>query len=73
VWRLHHSYQEDDAPILAGARWLGPDTLDLTWHFLEGPFIDHLTLRFRGDGVVLEHRVNCNSGPTELPSAEGTS
>ncbi len=74
VWRLHHSYQEDDALILAGARWLGPDTLELTWHFLEGPFIDHLTLRFqKADGVVLDHRVNCNSGPTELPGAEGTS
>jgi len=73
VWRLHHSYQEDDAPILAGASWLGPDVLELTWHFLEGPFIDHLTLRFEADGVVLEHRVNCNSGPTELPSAEGAS
>ena len=72
VWRLHHSYQEDDAPILAGARWLAADVLELTWHFLEGPFIDHLTLRFAADGVVLEHMVNCNSGPTELPTARGS-
>jgi hypothetical protein len=72
VWRLHHSYQEDAAPILAGARWTGADVLELTWHFLEGPFIDRLTLRFDGDDVVLEHRVNCNSGPTELPPAKGT-
>ncbi|QUQ72463.1 serine hydrolase domain-containing protein [Kutzneria sp. CA-103260] len=68
VWRLHHSYQEEDAPILAGARWLSADELELTWHFLEGPFIDHLLLRFEDDGVVLDHRVNCNSGPTELPT-----
>ncbi len=72
VWRLHHSYQEDAAPILAGARWAEADVLELTWHFLEGPFIDRLTLRFDGDAVVLEHRVNCNSGPTELPPARGT-
>lgn len=72
VWRLHHSYQDDAAPILAGARWTSPEVLDLTWHFLEGPFIDGLTLRFEGDEVVLEHRVNCNSGPTELPPARGT-
>ncbi|MEU8638112.1 serine hydrolase [Amycolatopsis sp. NPDC048633] len=72
VWRLHHSYQEDAAPVLAGARWAEPDVLELTWHFLEGPFIDRLTLRFEGDDVVLEHRVNCNSGPTVLPAARGT-
>jgi CubicO group peptidase (beta-lactamase class C family) len=72
VWRLHHSYQEDAAPILAGARWAEADVLELTWHFLEGPFIDRLTLRFDGDDVVLEHRVNCNSGPTVLPPARGT-
>jgi CubicO group peptidase (beta-lactamase class C family) len=71
VWRLHHSYQDDAAPILAGARWASTEALDLTWHFLEGPFIDRLTLTFEGDGVVLEHRVNCNSGPTVLPPVRG--
>jgi CubicO group peptidase (beta-lactamase class C family) len=72
VARLHHSYQDAAAPILAGARWAGPDVLELTWHFLEGPFIDHLTLRFDGDEVLLEHRVNVNSGPTVLPPVRGT-
>lgn len=72
VWRLHHSYQDDAAPVLAGARWSTVDELELTWHFLEGPFIDRLTLRFDGDDVVLDHGVNCNSGPTALPSAKGS-
>ncbi|MFJ7212954.1 serine hydrolase domain-containing protein [Amycolatopsis sp. NPDC098790] len=71
VWRLHHSYQDAAAPILAGARWAAPDVLELTWHFLEGPFIDRLTLRFDGDDVVFDHHTNCNSGPTALPTARG--
>jgi CubicO group peptidase (beta-lactamase class C family) len=71
VARLHHSYQDDAAPILAGATWTG-NVLDLTWHFLEGPFTDRLTLRFEGDDVVLDHRTNVNSGPTALPPARGT-
>lgn len=72
VWRLHHSYQDPSALIVAAAQWLvSPDVLELTWHFLESPFIDNLTLRFDGDEVVLEHRVNVNSGPTELPAARG--
>lgn len=72
VGRLHHSYQDEAAPILAGARWAAADVLELTWHFLEGPFIDRLTLRFDGAEIVLDHGVNCNSGPTALPTARGT-
>ncbi|WP_433286773.1 serine hydrolase domain-containing protein [Pseudonocardia sp. CA-142604] len=78
VWRLHHSYQDAVAAILAGARWSVPgeagaraDTLCLTWHFLESPFIDQLTLRFDADGVTVGHEVNVNSGPTELPPVRG--
>jgi hypothetical protein len=72
VWRLHHSYQDPSALIVAAAQWLvSPDVLELTWHFLESPFIDNLTLRFDGDEVVLEHRVNVNAGPTALPPARG--
>lgn len=71
VWRLHHSYQDDRAPILAGAQWLDADALRLTWHFLEAPFIDTLTLRFDDDGVTVEHAVNVNSGPTALPAVHG--
>lgn len=72
VWRLHHSYQDPSALIVAAAQWLvSPDVLELTWHFLESPFIDNLSLRFEGDEVVLEHRVNVNSGPVSLPPARG--
>ncbi|MBF8184290.1 serine hydrolase [Nonomuraea sp. K274] len=78
VWRLHHSYQDACAPILAAAQWAARpghdavgDVLCLTWHFLEAPFIDKLTLRFDGDAVTVEHEVNVNSGPTALPTIRG--
>ncbi|TDD33506.1 class C beta-lactamase-related serine hydrolase [Nonomuraea terrae] len=71
VWRLHHSYQDARAPILAAAEWTSADVLRLTWHFLEAPFIDTLTLRFDADGVTVEHEVNVNSGPTALPAVRG--
>lgn len=72
VWRLHHSYQDEAPLVLAGAQWRSPDVLELTWHFLEAPFIDYLTLSFTEDEVRLEHEVNVNSGPTALTPAKGT-
>jgi hypothetical protein len=72
VWRLHHSYQETDAPVLAGAQWsAGGDALELTWHFLEGPFIDRLRLEFTAEGLRLDWSTNVNSGPTALPTMVG--
>ncbi len=72
VWRLHHSYQDTAARVLASAEWAdgdggAPDVLRLTWHFLETPFIDRVTLRFGADALTIEHEVNVNSGPTVLP------
>lgn len=71
VGRLHHSYQDKAAPILAGAHQ-EPDALHLKWHFLEAPFIDELTLTFDDDTVTVAHSVNVNSGRTELPPTRGT-
>jgi CubicO group peptidase (beta-lactamase class C family) len=77
TWRLHHSYQEESALVLAGAQWTAedtgedPDTLVLTWDFAEGPFADRLSLRFCASGVDVQRSVNVNSGPTRLPSCRG--
>ncbi|TDV49978.1 serine hydrolase domain-containing protein [Actinophytocola oryzae] len=70
VWRLHHSYQDTRAVIVAAARW-STDELALTWHFLESPFIDQLRLSFDEDGVTVAHEVNVNGGPTVLPPVRG--
>ncbi|GHJ39319.1 serine hydrolase [Streptomyces sp. TS71-3] len=73
TWRLHHSYQEEAALVLAAAEWSGgdADVLTLTWHFAEGPFIDRLVLRFSDGSVSVDRAVNVNSGPTALPVAHG--
>jgi hypothetical protein len=72
TWRLHHSYQDEEAPVLAGAEWSDTgEQLHLTWHFIEAPFIDRLTLTFSRDGVSVDRSVNVNSGPTELPTVHG--
>ncbi|QRP43336.1 serine hydrolase [Amycolatopsis sp. FDAARGOS 1241] len=71
VWRLHHSYQDPAAAVLAAAEWESADVLKLTWHFLESPFIDRLRLVFDDAGVTVEHATNVNSGPVTLPPARG--
>ncbi|WP_329453932.1 serine hydrolase domain-containing protein [Streptomyces sp. NBC_01497] len=73
TWRLHHAYQDTAAPILATAEWStgAVDVLHLTWHFLETPFIDRLTLTLEADGVIVERQVNVNAGPTGLPAVRG--
>ncbi|WP_158710265.1 serine hydrolase domain-containing protein [Streptomyces sp. NRRL F-5126] len=77
TWRLHHSYQEESALLLASAEWLDrrgneAETLGLTWYFAESPFVDHLTVRIGEYDVSVERSVNINSGPTRLPSLRGT-
>ncbi|MFI6083046.1 serine hydrolase domain-containing protein [Streptomyces sp. NPDC051217] len=73
VWRLHHSYQDPSALIVAAAQWSAEDAdvLHLTWHFLESPFIDRFTLTLTDDRVTVVRQVNVNSGPTVLPTATG--
>ena len=70
VWRLHHSYQDAGAAVLAAAQW-SPDELELTWHFLEAPFTDRLRLGFDEGGVTVAHEVNVNAGPTALAPVRG--
>jgi hypothetical protein len=73
VWRLHHSYQDPSALILATAEWStgAADVLHLTWHFLEAPFIDRFTLTLGTDGISVVRQVNVNSGSTGLPAVHG--
>lgn len=68
---LHHGYQLDDAPTVAGARWRDAKTLEMTWIFAETAFRDTIVCRFDGDTVTLDRAVNVNSGALSYPTFSG--
>ena len=68
---LHHGYALLQARVLAGARWLDADTLEMTWIFVDSAFRDTVLLRFGDDSCSMSRSVNINSGPTRLPELQG--
>lgn len=68
---LHHGYALVDAPIVAGARWLAPNHLQMVWHFAESAFRDTVELRIEGDRITFDRRVNINSGERSWPTLTG--
>lgn len=69
--RLHHQYQPDSLRVVAGAAWPEPDRLLLQWRFVETAFCDTVSLRFAGDAVTFERRVNANAALMALPILHG--
>ena len=69
---LHHGYPLKDALIVAGARWLAPDRLELVWHFVESAFRDTVQIWIEGDRIAFDRRVNINSGARAWPMLTGT-
>jgi CubicO group peptidase (beta-lactamase class C family) len=69
--RLHHEYRPPHQRVIAGARWLAPDRLEMTWLFVETAFRDTMVCTFAGDTVTLDRSVNLNSAETRLPSLTG--
>lgn len=69
--RLHHEYRPLTMRVVAGARWLGADRLEMTWQFVESAFRDTVLCRFAGDTVTIDRRVNLNSAETHLPTLTG--
>jgi hypothetical protein len=70
--RLHHEYRPRRQRVVAGARWLSPDRLELTWQFVETAFRDTMLCTFTGRKVRLDRSVNLNSKETRLPTLEGS-
>jgi CubicO group peptidase (beta-lactamase class C family) len=68
---LHHGYEMQSARVVAGARWTDPDTLEMTWIFVESAFRDTVICRFEGDRVRYSRRVNVNSGALSQPELTG--
>src|SRR5690606_12562032 len=69
--RLHHEYRPPSQRVVAGARWTAPDTLEMTWQFVETAFRDTLVCTFAADGVAVDRSVNVNSKETRLPVLTG--
>ena len=69
--RLHHGYDLEGTPVMAGARWTGDDTLEMDWVFIASVFRDHVVIHFDGDRVTLLRSVNVNSGARDWPLLEG--
>jgi hypothetical protein len=70
--RLHHEYRPDRMRVVAGARWLTPDRLEMTWQFVESAFRDTVLCTFTTDSVALDRSVNLNSDITRLPTLRGS-
>ena len=70
--RLHHGYDMEGTPVIAGARWTSANTLEMNWIFIASVFRDHAVLRFEGDRVTFSRSTNVNSGPRAWPVLEGT-
>jgi CubicO group peptidase (beta-lactamase class C family) len=68
---LHHGYDMRPARVVAGARWLDADTLEMSWILVESAFRDTAVLRFSGSDLTFSRRVNVNTGPLCQPPLRG--
>ncbi len=69
--RLHHGYDLEGTPVMAGARWKSDNTLEMDWIFIASVFRDQAVVRFDGDRASLLRSVNVNSGARAWPLLEG--
>lgn len=70
--RLHHEYRPKSQAVVAGARWLGPNRLEMTWQFVETAFRDTVLCTFNANSVTVDRSVNLNSAETQLPQLIAT-
>jgi hypothetical protein len=68
---LHHGYSLRSTQVVAGARWLDENTLEMTWIFAETAFRDTVVCRFDGSRVTIERSVNVNSSALSWPTLSG--
>jgi len=68
---FHHGYHWDRARVVASAHWANPQTLKMEWIFAETSFRDSVVCRFENGRVLVDRRVNVNSGRHEFPRMIG--
>ena len=66
VPELHHSYEFDDAPVIARSGWVG-DALTVRLLYPETAFRDTLTVTVADQEIVLRQNTDVNTGITSLP------
>ncbi len=66
--KLHHEYEPSGMPVVAGATWTSPNTLEMTWQFVESSFRDHVTCHFDGAALTFDRSVNINSSALSRPT-----
>lgn len=69
---LHHGYEMRPARVVASARWRDPDTLEMSWIFVESAFRDTVICRFEDDRIRYSRSVNVNSGSLSQATLTGT-
>jgi CubicO group peptidase (beta-lactamase class C family) len=69
--QLHHGYNLIPAKVIAGARWLSEDRLEMTWMFVEMTFTDTVLCDFHENRISVSRSVNVNSGDLQLPVLHG--
>jgi hypothetical protein len=62
---------EPEYRVAASGAWSDDDTLTVKACFHDTPFCATLGLRFAGDALVLDRRMNVGFGPTERPTLVG--
>ncbi|MBL8642600.1 MAG: serine hydrolase [Rhodospirillaceae bacterium] len=65
---LHHEYESTDMPVVAGAKWTNPNTLEMIWQFAESAFRDTVICRFDGDNLTFDRSANVASGGSPRPT-----
>jgi len=69
---LHHGYAMEHASTVVGWRWLSPDQIELTCHFVESAFHDTFVVTRTNEGLTLDRGVNINSGARAWPTLRAT-
>ena len=68
---LHHGYSMQSAKVVAGARWVGAETIEMHWLFAESIFHDTVVFELRDARLSMERSVNLNSSKQRWPAIEG--
>lgn len=68
---LHHGQQPPLQRVAGTAVWRDERTLEMTWAFIEMPFVDRAIVRFEGNKLIYSRSVNVNAALQQRPTLLG--